>query len=346
MLRTFLFAFTSAILFTYLAIVIARKFSILDYPDQRKIHILPTPLLGGLAIYGAYILALGLNFHFSWELKGVIIASSLILLSGLIDDIKNLPAWTRLIVQIACAFIIMSFGVKLKIVPDTVKYSYLLDGVITVFWVVGITNAMNFLDGLDGLATGISFISTITFFVIALQTGQIYFAFLNIALAGACLGFLLFNFSPAKIFLGDAGSSFLGFSLAAFAVMGDWSSDRPIVAFSIPLLVLSILIFDMIYISVSRIAKGKVHSFREWIDYVGKDHLHHRLLGLGFTNVHAVLIIYLINIIFALGVLVLKKGTVFQSIVLIAQGTCILSLVAILMIAGRTYIERSNGNGK
>jgi UDP-GlcNAc:undecaprenyl-phosphate GlcNAc-1-phosphate transferase len=344
MLRIFLSSFIISVVLTYLAIITARKLGVLDYPDNRKIHEKPTPLLGGLAIFGAYVTALLMNFHFSWELKGVIIASGIILFSGLVDDIRGLPAWSRLIIQILCTVLIIYFGVRLKIVPNTLKYSYILDCVITVFWMVGITNAMNFLDGLDGLSAGVSFISTMTFFIIAVQTGQNYFAFLNIALAGACLGFLLFNFRPARIFLGDAGSSFLGFSLAALAVMGDWSQDKPVVAFSIPLLVLSILIFDMIYISISRIIKGKVHSFREWIDYVGKDHLHHRLMGMGFSRVHTVLIIYLINLIFALGVLVLLvKGTVSQALILIAQGICILTLVAILMVAGRAYIEKVNG---
>ena len=345
MLGLFIFSLAGSVIFTHLFISIANKFNIYDYPEKRKMHSKPMPLLGGLAVYVSFITALLVNFHFSWELKGMIIAASFVMISGLLDDIKELSASGRLIIQILCALLVIAFGIRLKLVTDAVPYGFLIDGVITVIWIVGITNAINFLDGLDGLAAGLSFIISATFFVIAYQTGQTYFAFLNIALAGACLGFLFFNFKPAKIFLGDAGSSFLGFSLAVLAVMGEWSQTRPVVAFSIPLLVLAIPIFDVIYITVSRIAQGKVRSFREWIEYVGKDHLHHRLLGLGFTERQTVFIIYLINIVFALGVLVLKKADNFQALLLVTQGTFILVLVTVLMIAGRGHLENMDRSG-
>lgn len=340
MLGLFIFSLAGSVIFTRLFMFVAHKFRVYDYPEKRKIHSKPMPLLGGLAVYVSFVAALLLNFHFSWELKGMIVASSFVMISGLLDDINDLSASGRLIIQILCSLLVIAFGVRLKLVTDAFPYGAFIDGAITVLWIVGITNAINFLDGLDGLAAGLSLIISTTFFIIAYQTGQTYFAFLNIALAGACLGFLFYNFKPAKIFLGDAGSSFLGFSLAVLAVMGEWSADRPVVAFSIPLLVLAIPIFDVIYISVSRIAQGKVRSFREWIEYVGKDHLHHRLMGLGFTETQTVFIIYLINIVFALGVLVLKKADTTQALLLVAQGTFILVLITLLMIAGRGHLEK------
>ena len=341
MLKIFLFACISSVIFTWIAIRVAGKFNILDYPDPRKIHARPIPLLGGLAVFAAFALALIVNFHFSWALKGVAIASSLVMLSGLWDDVRSLPAAVRLLVQVACALLVVWFGVRLNIIPDRFSFAYPLEVVITVLWIVGITNAMNFMDGIDGLAGGIAFIASCAFFVIALQTGQRYFAFLNIALAGACFGFLFFNFPPAKIFLGDAGSSFLGFALASLAVMGEWAENSPIVAFSIPILILAVLIFDMIYISVSRIYRKKVRNFREWIEYVGQDHMHHRLIGLGLSRVQALLFIYFVCIVFALGALALKDATTAQALLLVLQCAFVLVIVTVLMVVGRNNIDKS-----
>ncbi|MEA3488854.1 MAG: MraY family glycosyltransferase [Candidatus Omnitrophota bacterium] len=317
----------------------------MDNPGQRKIHQKPIPLLGGIAIFASYSLALLLNFHFSWELKGVVIASFLILAAGLWDDVRELPAWVRLFVQIFCSLIVVWFGVRLNIVPDHLPFARSLETVITVIWIVGITNALNFMDGIDGLAAGLAFIASGAFFIVAYQTGQGYFAFLSIALAGACLGFLFFNFHPAKIFLGDAGSSFIGFSLASLAVMGEWAESNPIVALSIPLLILAVLIFDMIYISISRIAHGKVRNFREWIEHVDMDHLHHRLIGLGLTQVQAVFFIYLVSIVFALGALVLKNATTLQALLLLLQCFFVLVIVTVLMLVGRRNIRKNLFSG-
>ena len=340
MLQVFLFAFVGAIIFTWLAIRLSAKFGIMDFPDaERKVHTRPVPLLGGVAVFAAYTLALLLNFHFSWELKGVVIASFFLMISGLLDDVKGLSAAARLLIQVLCALVVVSFGVCLKIIPDNWPFSYTLEVIITVIWIVGITNALNFMDGIDGLAAGITLIASSAFFVIAYQTGQGYFAFLNIALAGASLGFLVFNFYPAKIFLGDAGSSFLGFSLASLAVMGDWAEKKPIVAFSIPLLVLAVLIFDMVYISASRIYHGKVKTFKEWIEYTGKDHLHHRLLRIGFSQVQAVLFIYLISIVFAFAALALRYATMAQAVLLLLQGIFILIIVTVLMMVGHEHMQ-------
>lgn len=341
MLNVFIFSFFSSIIFTWLTIRIAKRFKILDYPSERKVHTDPTPLLGGVAIYIAYMLALLLNFHFSWELKGIVIAASFILLLGVMDDIKEFSALGRLFIQVACAFLVVSFGVDLNVIPQTVSFHNEINILITIIWIVGITNAMNFIDGLDGLACGITAIASGTFFIIAYQTGQNYFAFLNIALLGACLGFLLFNFKPAKIFLGDAGSSFLGFSIASLAVMGEWAEKSPVVALSIPLLTLAVLIFDVVYISVSRIAKKQVKNFEEWIEYVGKDHLHHRLVAMGFTKVQTVLFIYLISMVFAIAALVLKKATTYQATLLVIQGVFVLVIIAGLMIVGQKHIDES-----
>jgi UDP-GlcNAc:undecaprenyl-phosphate GlcNAc-1-phosphate transferase len=341
MWKVFVYAFMGSVIFTWVAIKAAAKLGILDRPDERKIHSRPTPLLGGVAVYAACMLAILLNYHFSLPLKGVVIGSSFILLSGLVDDVRGLSASVRLAVQIACSVLIIVFGVRLNIIPDKVPYATLIEAVITVLWMVGITNALNFMDGIDGLAAGLVVIASGAFFIIAYQTGQPYFAFLNAALAGSCMGFLLFNFHPAKIFLGDAGSSFLGFMIAALAVMGEWAEKRPIVALSIPILVLALLIFDTIYVTISRICRKKVRNFREWIEYVGRDHLHHRLLGLGFTTVQTVLFIYMISMAFALGALVLKGADVYQAVLLLSQAFFTLIIVSVLMLVGKNNLNKA-----
>jgi UDP-GlcNAc:undecaprenyl-phosphate GlcNAc-1-phosphate transferase len=330
-----------SIIFTWIAIKIAKKWNIVDKPSERKIHTEPVPLLGGVAVYLAYVSALLFNFHFSWKLKGVVISATFVMLASLLDDVKELSALYRLVVQILCSVLLISFGVYLNIVPDRWPFAFQLEALITVLWIVGVTNAVNCIDGIDGLASGMIAIISGTFFVIAYQTGQGYFAFLNIALAGACLGFLIFNFSPAKIFLGDAGSSFLGFTIAALAVMGEWAEKKPIVALSIPLLMLAVPIFDIIYVTVSRVARKKVKTFKEWIDYVGTDHLHHRLIRIGFSQRQTALFVYMICVVFALGALVLKKATTFQAVLLLLQSAFVLIIVTILMIVGKKHVDKS-----
>ena len=340
MTKIFLISFIGAWIFTWAAIRAAVRFGVLDYPEERKIHSRPMPLLGGVAVFAAFSLALLLNFRFSLGLKGVVIGASILMLAGLIDDIKGLSAGIRLFIQVACAVIVILCGVRLKLLPGMSNIGYVLECIITVVWIVGVTNALNFLDGADGLAAGITFIAAAAFFAIAYQTGQVYFAFLNVALAGACLGFLVFNFHPARIFLGDAGSSFLGFSLASLAVMGDWAERRPIVALSIPLLILAVPVFDMIYTTISRVLQGKVNNLRQWIEYVGKDHLHHRLANMGFSHRQTVVFIYLVCAVFAIAALTLKKATTAQSVLLVSQGVMILVIVSVLMFVGQENIEK------
>ncbi|MDD5633938.1 MAG: MraY family glycosyltransferase [Candidatus Omnitrophica bacterium] len=337
MLKVFAFSLISSIIFTWAAMWVAGKFGILDYPDERKVHLKPTPLLGGLAVFGAFALAIVFNYRFSLQLKGIMIGSSIILLAGLIDDVKELSAFIRLIVQIICALTVVACGVHIKVFTSCAS----IEAVLTVLWIVGITNAMNFIDGLDGLAAGITAIAAGTFSIIACQTNQVYFSFLTLALTGACLGFLVFNFHPAKIFLGDAGSSFIGFTLASLAVMGDWSANSPVVALSVPLLILSILIFDITYISISRVYQGKVKTFKEWIEYVGRDHLHHRLMALGLTTVQSVLFIYLLSTVFAVSALVLRHATHYEALLLLIQDALILLIVTVLMVVGKENLDKN-----
>ena len=332
----FLFVFSFIIAFFSTKVIgrIAAKLKILDYPNERKIHKKPIPLLGGLAIFISYVATIIFNFNFSIELKGVVIGGTIILIIGLIDDIKHIPATWKLISQVLASSILILYGVKLSFLPNT-WWGNAGEVLLTVIWVVGITNAVNFFDGMDGLATGLTAIGSLSFFIVAEITGQSYLGFLTIALAGSCLGFLKFNFKPASIFLGDAGSTFLGFTLAGIAVMGGWAEKNPKVALSLPIIILSVFIFDMIYITIARVWDGRVRNFKGWIEYTGKDHLHHRLVALGFNETQTVLLIYLIAACLGLGGINLiateGSGIYFEFI----QAFFIFIIVVILMIPGR-----------
>jgi UDP-GlcNAc:undecaprenyl-phosphate GlcNAc-1-phosphate transferase len=329
----FVFSFLLTFLLTFLVRWAATKLKILDHPDERKIHKNPIPLLGGLAIYVSYVTTIFLNFSFSIELKGVVLGGTIILIIGLMDDIKKLSATLKLISQLLASGTLVAFGVKLDFLPNT----WWGDGgeiILTIIWVVGITNAVNFFDGMDGLATGLTAVCSLSFFAVAEITHQSYLGYLTIALAGSCLGFLKFNFKPASIFLGDAGSTFLGFTLAGIAVMGGWAENNPKVALSLPILILSVLIFDMIYITAARILEGRVTNFREWIEYTGRDHLHHRLVSLGFNEVQTVLLIYLIAACLGIGGINLRATNDLKIYFQLLQAIFVFIIIVILMLAG------------
>jgi UDP-GlcNAc:undecaprenyl-phosphate GlcNAc-1-phosphate transferase len=203
---------------------------------------------------------------------------------------------------------------------------------ITFIWIIWIINAVNFFDGIDGLATSLVATSSLFFLIVGLQTHQSYFSYLASALIGGCIGFLLYNFHPAEIFLGDAGSSFLGFTLGALAVMGGWSEKGPVIALSVPLLILGVFIFDMLYITVSRMVKGETRNLKEILEYVGKDHFHHRLLDIGFSHRQAVLLICLLSASMGLGAIVLRTTVSPQNVLfLLLQAIIIFILTGFLM---------------
>lgn len=333
------FSFLLAFFLTLIVRRIAKKFKILDHPEERKIHAVPVPLLGGLAIYISYVVTLFLNFSFSVGLKGVVLGGTVILIVGLIDDIRGLSAVWKLVAQVLATSILIFYGVRLSFLPNN-WWGITGEVILTLIWVVGITNAVNFFDGMDGLATGTIAIGSVSFFVVAMLTGQPYLSYITIALAGSCLAFLIFNFKPASIFLGDAGSTFLGFTVAGIAVMGGWAQDNPVIALSLPILILSVFIFDMIYITLSRIYRGRVRNFRQWLEYTGKDHLHHRLVDLGLTETQAVLFIYLIAACLGISGIHLRANGSLVIFLEILQGVLIFTIIVILMRTGQKLAKK------
>jgi len=335
--REWLYIFAIALLLSYLLTplvrMVALRVGVLDYPDERKIHTKPVPLLGGVAVCIAFLVAVLRNLHFSDPLIGIILGGTIMLIMGVVDDVRGLSAGVRLTVQILATFVIIKYGVMLTFMPN-VLWGRVAEIVLTIIWVVGITNALNFIDGMDGLATGLGIICFLSFFIIALQTNQSYLGLLTIALIGSCLGFLRYNFKPAKVFLGDAGSNFMGFTLAGLAIMGEWAEGN-VVKLSIPILVLGVPIFDIIYTTAARIKKGEVSNFKEWIKYTGRDHFHHRLLSLGLTERQTVLFIYAVSLCLGMSGVVLMGAPPMDALLLLGQGIIIFAIVAILMLLGK-----------
>lgn len=315
---------------------LAFKYRILDLPDARKVHSNAVPLMGGIGIFLAFIISVKSNATMSNPVLAIIVAASVVFISGILDDIRKLSASTRLLFQFLAVTILLVNGISVIIFRQTLLGIF-LNSLITYLWIIGLTNSMNFFDGMDGLATGLSILASFFIGVVAFQTNQPFLGWLAIAVMGACIGFLPYNFGPrkpAKIFLGDSGSNFLGFTLSSIAVMGVWSERSIISSLITPILIFSVFIYDMIYVTVNRFTTGKVHNIKEWLDYVGKDHLHHRMEYLLHSKRNSVLFIYLLSFSLGLNALLLRTADTWSAVILLSQVVCILVLVTIMEIAG------------
>jgi len=316
----------------------AKRWGVLDAPAARKVHKIPTPLLGGAAVYAAFAATVLFNFSFSLQLKGVAVGATMVVVIGVLDDVYDLPARLKLLGQALAAVVTMAYGVTLHVVPQSLPGAAALNVLLTLLWFLTVTNALQFLDGMDGLAAGLGAMAGLFFSMAALQTGQRYLMFLAAPLVGACLGFLPYNFRPgrnASIFLGDAGATFIGFTLAGLAVMGEWAQDDPVVALLTPMLILAVPLFDIAYVGIVRIVTGKVHSVTEWLAYTGKDHIHHRFESLGLNRPECVLLILAIAATLGLSALLLKFATPPEAVLLLVQAGCILVIIAMLEGVGR-----------
>lgn len=315
---------------------IAIKWGILDEPDRRKIHGSPTPLLGGGGVFFAFVLGIVINGIYSVELMIILLASAMIFIVGIVDDIREIPASIKLMIQLLSAGLVISFGITVTVIPLSFGLIGKIGNIaLTIMWIVGITNAMNFLDGMDGAAAGVGAIISFFLGILAFLTDQPFFGWIALSMMGGCLGFLPYNFKMKKrasIFLGDGGSTFIGFVLATLAVYGDWwvGDGNPIVSFASPLLIFWILIADMTYITAHRILRGKVLNLREWIEYVGKDHLHHRLFFVLGNKRKAVFFIYAFAVTLGISALVLRHADTLNAVLLLIQAVFIFILGTIL----------------
>ena len=337
-----LFAAATSALLTPIIIVIASKTGIVDAPGGRKIHDRVIPLLGGAAIIISFISALLANMILDARDIALIAGGTVVAIVGLIDDWKSIRARYKLVIQIIVVIILIRSGIILDLFPIHTTWGYLLNASISIIWIVGLTNAMNFIDGMDGLATGVSAIISLFMGLVAFQTDQPFMGWIAIAMLGSCLGFLPFNFSlrrPASIFLGDAGSTFFGFVLASLAIKAAWADNNPIVSFATPILIFWVLIFDMAYISIERIVTGKVKSFQGWIDYVGTDHIHHRLLVIFGDRRKVIFFIFFLCATLGISAITLRGASTSDGILTVVQAFLITVIVSILEYSGRNHTK-------
>lgn len=289
-----------------------------DVPkDDRRMHKVPIPRLGGLAIAVSFLLSVLLFAEVDYQLQGILLGAVIIVVLGVMDDIMTLKALPKFIVQILAACVVVYHGCKIQyisnpILTSSAKYLDLgiMSGPVTVLWIVAITNAVNFIDGLDGLAVGVSAISSATLSVVALLVAENNVALVMIILLGACLGFIPYNFNPAKIFMGDTGSAFLGFLLATMSIQGMFKLYA-IISFAVPFLILGVPIFDICFAIVRRIAKGQNPMKAD------RGHIHHRLIDMGFSQKQAVAITYFLTAILGLAAVVLTSSGEVKALILI-----------------------------
>lgn len=302
-----------SVIVTPLVIKLAISTGAVDKPDARKVHKFPIPRIGGLGIYASFMFAVAFTTcmtHFEGEtlreLIGLMTGGTLIVILGLVDDYKNLPAKVKLLGQIVAAIVlVVGFNVKIDVItnPFDGNYIFLDDWIAipaTIFWIVGLTNTVNLIDGLDGLAAGVSAIASFTILIVAMKQNFIIVTIITAALAGAAVGFLFYNSHPAKIFMGDSGSMFFGYMLAGISVVGAFKSTATI-ALTVPILALGLPILDTTFAIVRRYMGGRP------IFQPDKGHLHHRLLSLGFTQRQAVFLMYVISAMLGLSAVALTE---------------------------------------
>lgn len=292
----------SYILTPYMAHV-GKKQNMVDVPGHRKIHEEAIPNLGGIVIFFGFLLSLLFVVQIEGQVKALLIGGVIILLLGVVDDIVDLSPKHKFIIQMVPALLVVIYnsGLINSFIVNQLKsfdlLGYLLYPIL-IFWIVGVTNSINIIDGLDGLACGVSFVALITFVILGLRQNLEALSLISIALAGSLLAFLRFNFYPAKIFLGDSGSTFAGFILASVGALWVLNSGNAFFIF-IPIIILALPIFDTLF-AIWRRYRGHHPIFQ-----ADKGHLHHRLLARGMSHKNAVLILWGISLIFCIIALIL-----------------------------------------
>lgn len=314
----FLIAFAGCLLLTPLLRHLALRVGHVDLPTSRKIHKKPVALLGGVAVYIAFAAAALFEGAAAGPLLGVLLGTAFLMLVGIVDDARGINPWIKLVAQVAAASIAVAWGIH-----TTFLGTLYLNVPFTLFWIVGITNAFNLLDNMDGLAAGVAMISASAFAILAsryseLGPEQAATAIAGAALAGSCLGFLPYNIVRASIFMGDAGSTVLGFALGCLAALGSWRSPTVATSLLIPILVLAYPIFDTTFVTSLRLRESR-RVFQG-----GKDHSSHRLVSLGLGPTEAVLLIYLFSVCHALTAALITSVTLRLSLLALASSGAIM----------------------
>lgn len=333
----FVFSFLLALITTPFSKKLAYQVGAIDKPKKRGMHKKPMPLAGGTAIVLAFtvtvLILTPMVEDANWREVGGIIAGGLFIsIVGFFDDIYDLSAKFKLMAQIIAGLIVIYSGISINVITwpllfgKTIPLPDHISLVLSLFWIVGITNAVNFIDGLDGLAAGVSFISALCFMFLSIMTGNPLAVLLTASLAGACMGFLPHNFNPATIFMGDTGSTFLGFILAVSSIEGLFKGYT-VITVVVAILVLGLPIFDTAFAIIRRILK------RQPVMQADRGHLHHRLVDKGYSQKKAVLTLYGISGGFGItGILIASQDVQF------AMGL----LCFMVILIGFNYYHQNN----
>ena len=324
----------AAILLTPLVKRLAFRIGAVDAPNYRKVHARIMPRLGGLAIFGAFLIGLAIYRPESEYLLAVLLGATVIVITGVLDDMYEISAKAKMGGQFVAALIIVFLGgiqIEMIQLPFGGQLDFgFLSIPFTILWILAITNAINLIDGLDGLAAGVSTISLITMAIMAFTMGNMFVVVSASILAASAFGFLFHNFHPAKIFMGDTGALFLGYMIAVLSLLG--FKNLTIVSFIIPVIMLGVPISDTFFAIIRRVRNGQ-----KWSD-PDKSHLHHRLLDLGFSHRQTVLVIYAIAVLFGGSAIIFSMSTVWGAILLITVLLVAIELfVEIIGLAGKNY---------
>ena len=334
-LLALLVALVVSFLMTPVVKTFAYKVGAIDVPkDDRRMHKVPIPRLGGLAIFIGFMVSILLFVPITREMRSILLGAVVIVILGVIDDSMALPAMLKFVVQILAALIPALNGVTILAFSNPNVFSselyWKLGGLsipFTVLWIVAITNSVNLIDGLDGLANGVSTISATTMLVIALLGDQADVAIVLAALVGACIGFMPYNLNPAKMFMGDTGATFLGYILATMSIQGLFKYYA-VISFVVPFLILGLPIFDTAFAFIRRLAHGQSPM------HADRGHIHHRLIDMGLSQKQAVATLYVISAILGLSAVVLTTSGEEKAMLLFAA-LCIAAVVAARLVFPR-----------
>lgn len=344
-------SFIVSIITTPIVKELAHKVGAVDDPKKdrdpgRRMHSRPVPRMGGLAIFLGFLVSVLLFAQLDRQVKGMLLGAVVIVVLGIFDDIYDLRATFKFAVQIAAALVAVLSGNEIQTLSNPNVFSSNLYWdlgwlaiPVSVLWIVAITNAVNLIDGLDGLACGVSSISSMTLLVIALIVGERQTPILVAALVGGCLGFLPYNLNPAQIFMGDTGSTFLGFALGVISIQGLFKLYT-IISFVVPFLMLGLPIFDTAFAFIRRIAHGQSPMHPD------RSHVHHRLIDMGFSQKQAVAILYIISAILGLSAVVLTTSGPLRAM-LVLMALCVAGGVAMrIFIHPHQPPEEDDGAGE
>ena len=327
-------AFVASILLTPLVKRLAYRLGAVDKPNYRKVHDHVMPRLGGLAIFVAFLIGVVILRPMDESMIAILIGSFVIIVTGVLDDMYEISPKAKLLGQTLAAAIVIFFGdIQIEFINlpfgGELNFGY-LSIPLTLIWIIGITNAINLIDGLDGLAAGVSTIALLTLAAMASIMGNVFVLAIALLLAASSSGFLFYNFHPAKIFMGDTGSLFLGFMISVLALLG--FKNVAFVSLVIPIIMLGVPISDTFFAIVRRLL-NKQPPFSP-----DKSHLHHRLMSIGFTHRQTVLIIYGIAAMFGLAAIIFSMAKLWGAILLIAVLLIAIELfVEVIGLAGQNY---------